>query len=122
MKEQITRKVEFYADGKKITAEADLKTARAIDVYKIVYNKIKNFDIKARTIPGTHDGWMREIIFAKSHKIKIVCTKEFMPDVPEIICNPRYTCGIANANNNKFVPVPGGVSVLYYELFNGRIK
>ncbi len=122
MKQPVTRKVEFYTNGKKVVIEADLKTARAIDVYKMVYNKVQNFDIKTRTFPGTHDGCICDVILAQSRKFKIVCTKEYIPNVPEIISAPQYTCGIANTRDNKFVNVPCGVSVLYYELFRGRVK
>ena len=122
MKKPITRRVEFYSEGKKIVAEADIKTARAIDVYKMVYNKVHDFDIKTRTIDGTHDGCVRDAIYAQSSKLKIVCTKEYVPNVPEIVCAPRYTCGIANIRDNKFEFVPITVSVLYYKLFSERIK
>lgn len=116
------KKVSFFTDGKLVELETDVKTARAIGMYKDVYNKIQNFDISSRIIPGKHDGFVREAIVAQSRKLKIVCTKEYLPNVPEALNAARYECGILNTKTNKFEPVGGGVPQLYYKLFHGRSR
>ena len=125
-----TKEVEFITDGQTIKTVTDKETARAIGMYKDIYNKIQNFDISSRMLPSKRVGFVREVFCAQSHRLKIVCIKEYVPNVPEIVASPRYECAILNTKSDKFEMVKnteierlsGGVPSLYYKLFCGRTK
>ena len=130
MSKPAIREVEFFTDGQLVKTVTDAETARAIGTYKDVYNKIQSFDISTQSGPSNRPGFVREVYFAQSHRLKIVCIKEFLPDVPEILNGARYECGILNKKSdklevvkkNEFERFSGGVPMLYYKLFRGRIK
>ena len=116
------RNVEFYTDGKLVKTVTDAETARAIGKYNDIYNKINSFSITATKLEPKRPGFVREAILARSHRLKIVCVKEYLPNVPEIMNGAQYQCGILNTRSNKFEQVDGGVQVLYYKLFRGWTK
>lgn len=130
MSRQATREVEFYTEGKLVKTVTDAETARAIGCYKDVYNKITRFDITACPMPAKRDGFTRIVIQAQSHGLRILCSKEYIPNVPEILDGAQYECVILNRKNNTVDTVPnnvierhyGGVPMLYYKLFSGRIR
>lgn len=122
MSRQATREVTFISEGKIIQTVTDAKTARAIGKYKDVYNKIERFKITSNIVPGKIDGFLREEIIARSPRLKIVCIKEYIPNVPEILDSATYKCGILNTKNKKFDIFDGGLPMLYYKLLHGRAK
>lgn len=122
MSRQSLRNVEFYTEGKLVKTVTDTETARAIEAYKKVYNTIDKFHITSRTIPAERDDFVQTAILAQSGDLQIICVKEYLPDVPEIIDGAQYSCGISNSKGGKFKNIGGGVPVLYYKLFHGRTK
>ena len=117
-----TVNVEFYDNGKLVKTMTDIQTARAINKYNEVYNKIQYFDIQSGTVPAKHNGFVCQTFVAKHGDTKIVCAKEFLPNVPEILSCAQYKCGVKNTKDGKFENVGGGVQVLYYKLFSGHTK
>jgi hypothetical protein len=130
MSKQATREVEFYTDGELVKTVTDKETARAIGAYKDVYNKIQSFDITSCILPGKRDGFVRHAIQAKSPKIKILCIKEYMPNMPEEFDGAQYQCGIMHTKTKQTEVVAngalerhyGGIPMLYYKLFNEHTK
>ena len=118
----LLKNVEFYSDGELIKMVTDAETARAIGMYNDVYNKIQYFTITSQTMKPRREGFVREAFIAQSHRLKIMCTKEYLPNVPQILNGAQYECGILNTKSNKFEMVGGGVQVLYYNLFRERTK
>lgn len=116
------KQVEYYTEGRLVKTETDAETARAIAAYKNVYNNINSFDMVSSTLPPKHVGFTREAIVAQSRRLKIVCIKEYLPNVPETIASPRYECGILNTKTGKFESVSGIVPMLYYKLFSEHTK
>lgn len=126
MSKTATREVEYFDDnGQIVKTVTDAATARAIGRYKNVYNTIQSFDVAlVNNMPSKYEsqGFAREVIVAQSHRLKIVCIKDFIPNISELIVNPRYECGILNKKTNEFERVDGGVELLYYKLFRGHTK
>lgn len=130
MSKQTIREVEFYTEGQRVKVVTDAKTARAIGMYKDVYNKIQSFDITTKTLPAKRPGFVRVAIQAQSHWLRILCTKEYIPNVPEILNGAQYECGILNRKSDHAEMVSpgaierhyGGVPMLYWKLFRERIK
>lgn len=122
MSRTATKEVEFYTEGKLVQTVTDAETARFIGIYKDVYNKIQSFDIKSCLLPASREGFIRQAFQAKSHRLKIVCFKEYLPNVPEEFDAAHYECGILNTKTDKFERIDGGVQVLFYNLFCGHTK
>ena len=122
MKKEELREVEFFSEGKLIKTLADAETARAIGMYKDVYNKIAHFEIVTRTVDGRQHGFIREEFLARTHKMTIVAFKEYIPNVPEILSGTQYQCGIRNTKSQKFEVFSGTIPMLYYKLFRERTK
>ena len=130
MSKQAIREVEFITEGEHVKTVTDAETARAIGMYKDVYNKIESFDITSTTLPAKRAGFIREAFQAKSHRLKILCFKEYLPNMPEDLDGAQYECGILNMKSNKVELVTsaaierhyGGVAMLYFNLFRGRTK
>ncbi len=122
MSKTATREVEFYTEGELVKTVTDAETARAIGMYKDVYNKIQSFDITTCILPPKRVGFTRVAIQAKSHKLRILCIKEYLKNAPEILDGAQYECGILNMKSDKFERVDGGVPMLYYKLFSEHIK
>lgn len=122
MSKHETKQVEFFIDGKLVQTDVDPETARAISKYKDVYNCVQSFEIATCNVPARRDGFIREAVQATSRKLKIVCTKEYNPNIPETVAPPRYECGILNTKSQQFEAFSGVVPMLYYKLFSGRIK
>jgi len=116
------KQVEFYSGGELVKMVTDAETARAIGTYKDIYNKINCFIITSYMLKPRREGFVREAFIAQSHKLKIMCTKEYLPNVPQILDGARYECGILNTKSNKLEMVHGGVQVLYYNLFREHTK
>ena len=116
------KRVEFYDNGELIKMVTDAETARAIGQFKDICNKIHCFAITSYTLKPRREGFVREAFVAQSHKLKIMCTKEYLPNVPQILNGARYECGILNTKSNKLEMVHGGVQVLYYNLFREHTK
>ena len=119
---QKLKRVEFYDNGELIKMVTDAETARAIGQFKDIRNKIHCFAIASYTLKPRREGFVREAFVAQSHKLKIMCTKEYLPNVPQILNGARYECGILNTKSNKLEMVHGGVQVLYYNLFREHTK
>ena len=122
MSTQKTKTVEFISDGKLVRQTVDAETARAIGMYKSVYNIIQSFDIVYRKITPKRAGFVREAYQAESPRLKIICTCEYLPDAPDGVDNTHYECGILNTKTNSYESVGGIVPSLYYKLFRGRAK
>lgn len=122
MSRTATKEVEFYTEGELVKTVTDKETARAIGIYKDVYNKIESFNITSHILPAKRLGFVREAYQAKSHRLKILCFKEYLPNVPEELDAAHYECGILNTKTDKFERIDGGVQVLFYKLFRGRTK
>lgn len=122
MSKQAVKEVEFFADGELIRTTTDPETARDIGMYKDIYNKIEHFTITSRILTPKRAGFVRKAIQAQSHRLRIVCIKEYLPNVPEILDASECECGILNRKTQEYHEVKGGVQDLYYNLFNGRIK
>ena len=122
MSKQKTKTVKFISDGELIQKTVDADTAQFIATYKNVYHNIQNFDIAHRRIKAKRPGFIREAYQAESSRLKIICTCEYLPDVPEELDSVRYECGILNIKSNEFETVGGIVPSLYYKLFRGRVK
>ena len=130
MSRRAIREVEFFTEGKLVKTVTDAETARAISFYKSVYNQITSFNIVARDLPPKREGFVRIARQAQSHSLRILCIKEYMPNVPEFMSGATYDCGILNRKTNQTALVPdykierhyGGVPMLYYKLFREHIK
>ena len=122
MSKQAIRHVEFYSGGKLIKTTTDAETARAIGMYKDVYNKIEHFEITSRILIPKRSGFVRKAFQAQSPRLRIICIKEYLPNVPEILQGATYECGIINKKTQEYQIVQGGVETLYYELFNEHIR
>lgn len=125
MSKTATKEVEYVSDGQTIKATVDKKTAAAIGQYKSVYNAIQSFDITlCNDMPSKYQnaGFKREVIVAQSRRLKIVCIKDFAPNVPESVIAPYYECGIMNIKTKDYEAVNGIVPMLYYKLLRGRAK
>jgi len=122
MSRQAVREVEFYTEGKLVKTVTDAKTAQAIGMYKDIYNKVQYFQVTLHKLTPRRIGFVREVIVAESHRLKIYCTKEYLPDVPEVLSGVQYDCGILNKKTEKIEQVGGGVPLLYYKLFREHVK
>lgn len=120
------QKVWYYDhNGERVEKEVDIKTKDAINkYYKSVYNEIKNYDIDSGFIRPRSNatGFVRRAIVAKSPDKTIVCTKEYIKNVPPEIDNAKYECGILDKKTGEFQEFSGGVPVLFYKFLNGRIR
>lgn len=116
--------VEYMEDGVLVKTVTDAKTARAIGRYKNIYHCAQSFSVTTYQLPSqlADQGFVREAILAQSRKLKILCLKDYLPNVPEYICDPHYQCGILNKKTQEFERIVSGVDILYYKLFRGRIK
>ena len=122
MKKEELRNVQFYTEGKLVQTTTDVDTARAIGTYKDTYNKIEHFEIVTRTVDGRQPGFIREEFLARTHKMTIVCFKEYLPNVPELLDGAQYQCGIRNTKSDKFEVFSGTIPMLYYKLFREHVK
>ena len=122
MSRQAVREVEYIEDGKLVKTVTDATTARAIGRYKDVYNKIESFNISAHLLPSKLQGYVRDVLIARSRRLRIVCIKEHPQNISEKHIDSKYECGILNTKTNEFERVEGGVELLYYKLFRGHVK
>lgn len=116
--------VEYMEDGVLVKTITDSKTARAIGRYNNIYHCVQSFTVTKHQLPSQYadKGFVREAIMAQSRRLKILCLKDFVPNVSEDIIDPQYQCGILNKKTNEVERVEGGVELLYYKLFRGRVK
>ena len=125
MSKPATKEVEYMSEGQLIKATVDKKTAADIGQYKSIYNCVQSFEVGlVDNTPSKYkdQGFLREILVAESPRLKIVCIKDFYPNVSELYISPRYECGIVNKKTNDFKRVTSGVDSLYYKLFRDRVK
>ena len=76
MSRQAIREVTYYSEGKTITCETDIETARQIGEYNDIRNKINSFTIKLCKVPGKQPGFIREQYFAQSQSHPRACPYE----------------------------------------------
>jgi hypothetical protein len=124
MSRQAIEEVEYMEDGVLVKTVTDSKTARAIGKYKSIYHCVQSFTVTKHQLPSQYadKGFVREAILAQSRRLKILCIKDYVPNVPEYIIDPQYQCGILNTKTKEFERVEGGVELLYYKLFRGHVK
>ena len=114
--------VQFYTEGELVETVTDPATARLIGIYKDVYNKIGSFKITSRILMPKRTGFTRKAIQAQSTRLRILCTKEYIPNVPEVMDGAVYECGILNLKTNVYQPIDNGVQTLFYKLFSEHVK
>lgn len=124
MSRHAIEEVEYMEDGVLVKTVTDSKTARAIGKYKNIYQCVQSFTVTKHQLTSQYadKGFVREAILAQSRRLKILCIKDYVPNVPEYIIDPQYQCGILNKKTNKVERVEGGVELLYYKLFRGHVK
>ena len=114
--------VQFYTEGELVETVTDPATARLIGIYKDVYNKIDSFKITSRILIPKRTGFTRKAIQAQSTRLRILCTKEYIPNVPEVMDGAIYECGILNLKTNVYQAIDNGVQTLFYKLFSEHVK
>ena len=125
------REVSFYTEGMLVETITDYETAKAIRQYKSVYNQIGSYKIASTFLNSpTDDRFVYEAIQAQSRRLRILCIKKYIPNVPESCDGATYECGIFHLKSKtkelvKKDPVAryyGGVPMLYYKLFREHMK
>ena len=114
--------VQFYTEGELVETVTDPATARLIGIYKDVYNKIDSFKITSRILIPKRTGFTRKAIQAQSTRLRILCTKEYIPNVPEVMDGAVYECGILNLKTHAYQAIDNGVQTLFYKLFSEHVK
>lgn len=117
-----TKKVEFYYGGELVRQVTDTDTARAVEAYNGIYNKIDNFKITKEDAKSKRSGFIRTTYTAVSSEFKIRCIKEYVPGVSKFDDGASYECDILNTKTNKLEVLVGGVPAMYYKLFSEHAK
>lgn len=131
MSKPAKREVSFYTEGMLVETVTDRETARAIRQYKSVYNQIDSYSIASTFLNyNNKDGFVYKAIQAQSRRLRILCIKKYIPNVPETCDDATYECAIFHRKNQTKELIQntaiekyyGGVPMLYYKLFSEHIK
>ena len=122
MSKQTACSVQFMEDGRLVKTVVPKETEKAINDYNKVYENINQYKIRTFRTPSKHQEHVCDVVIAQSSEQRIVCIKDFVPNISERIIEPQYQCGILKIGTNDVEHIEGGVELLYYKLLHGRAK